>query len=364
MKFTVNREKFQKALQRVGSIIGSRSMLPMLGNVLIEAGEGVLQLTTTDLELRITTSVEAEVSEAGSGTLPARRLTQLVSSFIAADISFDMDAEDHCRIVCGTAKFRLNGLPAADFPEKTGFETVRSFKVPANELKRMISSISYAVSFDDSRKVLTGVLVSLDESKLTMVATDGKRMAMREHTLEDFSGNSGDAIVPIKAVQEAKRILDGDEAVSLEFGDKQCRITAGNVELISKLIEGNYPPYDRVIPKSFSKIIEIPVQMFLAKIDMVSLMLSESRAFITLSFEDNQLKITAASSEVGEGSDVIAVEYTNEPLEVAFNPVFLADPMRNTVSETVRVKVNDGLTPMALETEEGFLYVIMPIRPK
>ena len=233
-----------------------------------------------------------------------------------------------------------------------------------SEFKHMIGSIAYAVSVDDSRKVLTGVLMSVHDSLLTMVATDGKRMAMRESAPEDFSGEDGDAIVPIKAIQEVKRMLDGDGEAVIEFGEKQCLIRAGETELRTKLIEGSYPNFRQVIPTKWSRTVEAPVPLFLSKVEMVSLMLSESNSYIILSFGENEMKIHGASSEIGEGSDVIDIEYTAEPFEVSFNPSYLADPMRNTSSETVRMKFNDPLTPVTIETEEGFLYVIMPIRKK
>ena len=364
MKFKVSREKFQKARQRVVSIIGSRSILPMLGNVLLEAGDGTLKLTTTDLDIRITTSLDAEVSDPGSGTVPARRLAQLVGSFVAPELEMETDAENHCRIVCGTGKFLLLGLPAEDFPAQSGFEAVRSFKLKESEFKHIIGSIAYAVSIDDSRKVLTGVLMSVHDSLLTMVATDGKRMAMREATPEECNGADGDAIVPIKAVQEVRRMLDGSESATVEFGEKQCRIRTSEAELTTKLIEGSYPNFRQVIPSKWTRTVEAPVSLFLSKIEMVSLMLSESSSYIILNFCDNEMKIQGASSEIGEGSDVIPIEYTADPFEVSFNPSYLADPMRNTASETVRMKFNDPLTPVTIETEEGFLYVIMPIRKK
>ena len=296
MKFSVGREKLQKALQRVGSIIGARSMLPLLGNVLIEAENNELKLCTTDLDIRITTTVEAEVTEPGRSTVPARRLTSLVGSFSADKIEFEVDERDHFRIVCGTGRFTMLGLPAAEFPEPAEFESVRELKLKESEFKRMITAIGYAVSADDSRKVLTGVLMSCKDSILTMVATDGKRMAMQEKSPEVFSGSDGDAIVPLKAVNETRRLLEGSEPISIVIGEKQCLFRGANFELTSKLIEGNYPNYRQVIPVSYKKEIEIPVAPFLSKIETVSLLLSESSSYIILSFEENRMSIQGSSS--------------------------------------------------------------------
>ena len=363
MKFVVNREKFQKALQKVGSIIGSRSMLPLLSNVLIQAEDGKLKLCTTDLELRLSTEVEAEISEAGITTLPARKLTQLIGSFTAAEVNFDIDDQDHAKISCGTAKFTLHGLAAADFPEAADFEMIREVKFKQNNFKRMIGSISYAVSADDSRKVLTGILVSMKDEKLTLVATDGKRMAMQESVLENTSAE-GDAIIPLKAMTELRRLLEGDEEVTISFGDKLCSFSAPGFTLTTKLIEGSFPNYRAVVPAQFKQEIELPVQLLLSKIETVALMLSVATGFIILRFENNQLQLQGSSAEVGEGIDVIETAYEGDAFEVSFNPVFLSDPLRNTDAEMVRIKLNDPLAPVALEAGEGFVYIIMPLRKK
>ncbi|MBE6398917.1 MAG: DNA polymerase III subunit beta [Lentisphaerae bacterium] len=364
MKFTVDRVKLQKALQRVGNIIGSKSMLPLLGNVLIRAEENALELSTTDLELRLVTRVEAEVSVPGATTLPARKLVSLVGSFSAADVEIDVDEKDFARITCGTAKFTLHGLSTADFPEALNFTAVREVKIKENVFKRMIGSIAYAVSADDSRKVLTGVLLNLRETSMTLVATDGKRMAMQENTPDAISGGDGDAIIPLKAMSEIRRLLDGDEVMTIEIGDKLCRFTTANVTLTSKLIEGAYPNYRQVVPSKFQREVELPVQALLSKIETVALMLSEANSFIILRFGDNQLQLQASSAEVGEGSDLIETACDGEPFEVSFNPAFLADPLRNTDADMVRFRLNDPLSPVAIEAGEGFIYVIMPIRKK
>ena len=364
MKFSVNRVKLQKALQKVGNIIGSRSMLPLLGNVLIRAEEGKLELVTTDLELRLETSVEAEVAMPGVTTLPARKLASLIGSFSAENVDFEINDKDFAKITCGTAKFTLLGLSAADFPEALAFEPLREVKVKENLFKRMIGSISYAVSADDSRKALTGILLNLRETAMTLVATDGKRMAMQENTPESISGGDGDAIIPIKAMSEIRRLLDGEELLKIELGEKLCRFTSATVSLTSKLIEGAYPNYRKVVPTQFSCEVELPVQALLSKIETVALMLAEANSFIILRFENNQLQLQASSAEVGEGSDLLETNYTGDVFEVSFNPAFLADPLRNTDADMVRFKLNDPLSPVAIEAGEGFVYVIMPIRKK
>ena len=294
----------------------------------------------------------------------------IAGCFTADEVEFNIDAKDHARITCGTAKFTVLGLPAPDFPEAATFDTIRKIEVKQSDFKRMISSIVYAVSADDSRKVLTGILASIstdtatDIRNLTLVATDGKRMAIQESNPQLIDGDDGDAIIPLKAMSELRRLLEGDETLTIEFGDKFCCFTAANFTLKTKLIDGNYPKYRQVVPKDFAQVVELPVQLLLSKIETVALMLSEANGFIILTFEDNTLHLKASSAEVGEGSDLLETTYNGEVFEVSFNPVFLADPLRNTDAEMVRFKLNDRLSPVTLEAGEGFVYVIMPLRTK
>ena len=364
MKFVADRDKLQKALSHVSTIIGVRSMLPLLGNVLIEADNGIVTLTTTDLEMRITTSVESEIVAAGKTTLPARKLVSLIGSMTGEKVTFDVNDQDQAQLSCGTGRFRLLGLAASDFPEAAGFETVREIKVKEGDFKRMISHVAYAACSDDSRKVLTGVLLSVRDSNMTLVTTDGKRMAMQEATPEECSGGDGDSIIAIKTMSEVRRLLEGDRVMTIRIGEKQCEFSIGNFTLNAKLIEGSYPNYRQVIPASFNCTVDIPAAALLSRIEAVSLVLSENSSFIVMDFENNKLKLAASSAEVGDASDEIDVEYSGDAFNVSFNPVFLADPLKATDAEMVRFKLNDSVNPVAIEAGEGFLYVIMPIRKK
>ena len=364
MKFSVSREKLGKALQRVNSIIGSRSMLPILGNVMLKAGDNQLRLTTTDLEIRIETTVEAVVEVAGETTVPARKLAALVGCFVGNDVEVSVNENHHMQLKCGSSNFTLLGLSTLDFPAMVEVEAVREIKIREIDFKRMLGAISYAVSPDDSRKVLTGVLLTTRDNSATLVATDGKRLAMQEKSLEVIEGEDGDAIIPLKAANEVKRLLEADGVLTIRVGEKQCVFETANFTLSSKLIEGNYPNYRQVIPASFTRTIEVDSARLLAKIETVSQVLSDSSSYIILSFGENVLKLQASSSEVGEGSDLVEIEYAGEPIDVSFNPVFLADPLKYCDAEKVKIKINDSFNPVAMEGSEGFLYVIMPIRKK
>ena len=364
MKFKVEREKFHRALGRVGNMTNNRAILPLLNNVLIECADGKIKLTTTDLELRMSTEIEAEIIEPGKTTAPAKKLNSLISCMSGAEVEIESDDLDHVKLKCGTGKFTLLGLPAKDFPEGAESNADHIVSIKEKAIRKMISSINYAVSADDSRKVLTGVLMSLKETNMTLVATDGKRMAIQEGSPESIEGGDIDAIIPLRAINEIRRVAESDEIMKIFIGEKQCVFKGGDFELSSKLIEGNYPNYRQVVPTSFTREIEIPVDLLKSRIQTMSLLLPDTNSFIILNFNENKLQVSASSSEVGEGSDTIDINYADEAFEISFNPQFLIEPLINTDVESVRFKVNDPINPVAMEAGEGFLYVIMPIRKK
>ena len=362
MKVNVKRDVLLKGLQRVCNIIGSRTTIPVLANIVMEANDGYIHMTTTDLELRISTKLPAEVQEPGTTTIPAKRLLGLVSKFKADDVIMDSDESFNVKINCGTADFKLLGLDPKDFPEAVEFTPLRKFKLKQADFARLIDRISYAVSLDDSRKVLHGILVSIKEGVLTTVATDGKRLALSEKLLDEpCEGTEGDVIITLKSATEAKRILEKEGEIFIEIGENLVSFKIGDTEIVSKLIEGNYPQYRAVIPQNFSKSVAIPCGDFSDALDIVSIPLSDSSSYVKLTFADNQLKFEA-NSNVGEGREVMPVEYGFEEVAVSFNPQFLADPLRHLDVENVTLNMNDSFSPIELVSGDGFIYIIMPMR--
>ena len=262
MKISVKKELLLKALQKICNIIGNRTTLPVLANVLIETGDdGKLTFTTTDLELRISTKIEAEITEPGSTTIPAKRFLGLVAKFKGDSVVIETNENHHSKITCGTAEFMLLGLDPKDFPAPIEFVPQRKIKLKQADFARIIDRISYAASIDDARKFLHGILLSVKEGNLTAVATDGKRLALVEKLLEEApEGDDGDIIITIKAATEAKRALEKEGDVFIEIGSNQAIFKIGDTVIVSKLIEGVYPQYRAVIPTAFSKKVELPWQ--------------------------------------------------------------------------------------------------------
>ena len=362
MKFTVSREKFLKALQKVQSTIGNRNTLAILGNVLVEASGNMVSLTTTDLEIRIVTRIEAEVELPGATTVPAKRLLALVNKFEDASVCITSDERHHAEVVCGTSCFKLLGIAPEDFPGSGELVPLRTITFKGADLKRMLGQIAYAITLNDSRKVLHGMLFSYRDGVVTMVATDSKRLAMTERAVENVTGGNGDCIIPLQAANEIKRQADPQDDVTLEIGEKMARFTTSDTVLTTKLIEGNYPNFRQVIPSTFTQVIPIATSALLGKIELVSQVLADSTGCIVLNFTEGKLELRAASSDIGEGSAELPVEFSGNPMTASFNPTFLADPLRYADCETMTFKMNDGFSPVAIDGGDGFVYVIMPMR--
>ena len=364
MKISVKKELLLKALQKICNIIGNRTTLPVLANVLIETGDdGKLTFTTTDLELRISTKIEAEISEPGSTTIPAKRFLGLVAKFKGESVVIETNENYHSKITCGTAEFMLLGLDPKDFPAPIEFVPQRKIKLKQSDFARIIDRISYAASIDDARKFLHGILLSVKEGNLTAVATDGKRLALVEKLLDEApEGDDGDIIITIKAATEAKRALEKDGDVFIEIGSNQAIFKIGDTVIVSKLIEGVYPQYRAVIPTAFSKKVELPCRAFVDALEIVSVPLFDSSAYVKLTFSANSLKFEANSINIGEGHETMPIEYAFDEVAVSFNPQFLADPFKRLDVETVTLKMNDATSPIAIKSNDGFLYVIMPMR--
>ena len=364
MKIKVKHDVLCKALQKVTNIIGSRTTLPVLANVWMSAEEGKLTLATTDLEIRLVTEIPAEVEEAGKTTLPAKKLFGLVSRF-NGEVSIESNENFHSTIRCGSMEIMLLGLNPDDFPEPAPFEVIRSIKLKQSDFSEIIERISYAVSIEDSRKVLQGILLSIHEGKLTAVATDGKRLALVEKMLDGVAeGSDGDIIITLKSAQELKRIMEKEGEVSLEIGEKQIIFRLAGTVVTSKLIEGNYPNYRSVIPPSFKHTIAVQCDRFVYALEVLSVTLADANSpLLKLNFKENQLGFEATSN-IGEGSESIPVEYSGEEMSASFNPHYLLDPFKHLSNDQVLLKINDVISPITLETSDGFLYVIMPLRNK
>jgi len=362
MKLVLVKEKFLAGLQTVQNVISTRSTLPVLGNILIKAVDGKITLAATDLDTGIRCEVEGKVEKTGSITLPAKKLSTIVRDLPADELVFESDSKQSATIRAGTFSSKLLGIPEDDFPPFPSSQGQKIFKIDQAIFKEMLKNTSYAVSTDESRYVLNGALLSFKEAKLTVVATDGRRLALVDQELEFPPENAVDVILPTKAVNELQRILKDEGALTIGVSDNQITFDIGSTFLVSKLIEGNYPNYKQVIPAETKERVTMERVLLLNASRRVALVASEKSNSIKLHFSKNNLDISANTPEVGEAKESIPVNYKGREISIAFNPDYLADPLKTLEEDEIHLDLTDELSPGIIRNNKPFLYVIMPMR--
>ena len=362
MKFRISKEAFLDGLQKVQHVVSSRTTLPILSNVLLVARDGRIQFTTTDLDVGITGSVEAQIEKEGATTLPAKRLVSIIRELPSSEVEVSVDAKNHASIRSGPSFFKIIGLGEAEFPPLPDFEGAKIFKIPQVTLRDGLKKTSYAISTDETRYVLNGIFTSFRDGKMTLVATDGRRLAMVDADLEFPASHETDVIIPTKAVQELQRLLGDSGEVVVKLSDSQISFTVGDSLLASKLIEGNYPNYRQVIPGDSNERVVIGREALLETVRRVSLLSSDKSNSVKLVFSENHIEVTANSPDVGEAQESMDVIYQGPPMQIAFNPEFLQAPLRALDSADVYLDLIDEMSPGVLRIEGTFLYVLMPMR--
>ena len=362
MKFKIVRSKFLEGLKSVQNIVAAKGSLPILQNVLMEAGENRLVMTTTDLDISIRSSVECEIVESGATTLPVKLLFNSISKAAEGEIVVEVDDKERATITAGSAKFKLAGLPEADFPRLPKDEDAYAYEIPQATLREMFRKVSYAASQDDTRRTLKGVLMSFKDSKLTMVATDGRRLALVENEIEFPKDVEKDIVLPSKAVQELQRSLNGEDIASVMIQKTQVSFKLGNITVYSKLMDDVYPNYRQVIPKETVEKITIDRQLLLDALDRASVMTMDEAHSTKLIFSEGKLTVTSAASDIGEAKDEVAIKYAGEPIEIIFNPSYVMDPLKAIDDDEITINLNNGHSPAVIKCSIPFLYVLMPLR--
>jgi DNA polymerase III subunit beta len=367
MKLTISKEQLINGLQAVQNVVSTRTTLPILSNVLLRANENHLELTATDLDVTIACTVEATVHKPGAVTLPVKRFSGIVRELASPAIELEVDEKNVCVISAGPSYFKINGLPAEEFPPLPAFAEKKKISLPQDKLKSMLRKTSFASSTDETRFVLNGIFISLKEHKITMVATDGRRLALVDEEIDLSDDSEGEFIVPSKAINELSRLLGSKGEAEIKFTDNQVALTLQddkglNVLIISKLIEGNYPNYRQVIPGEVKQRITLAREELLHAVRRAEIMTSEKSNSVKLSFTSNNLAITANTPEIGEARESVAINYKGPDIAVAFNPTYLMDPLKNLDNDEIFLDLIDELSPGVIKVNGPFLYVLMPMR--
>lgn len=362
MKIKINRSKFLEGLKKVQNIVASKGTLQIIQNVLIEAKENKLFLTTTDLDISIRSVVPCEIENEGATTLPAKLLVTTISKAAEGVIELESDADDKAVVTASSAIFNIAGMNVVDFPKLPTDADTFGYTLPQMVLREMLRKTSYAASQDDTRKTLKGVLMSFQSGKLTMVATDGRRLALVEHEVE-FPADAGrDIVLPTKVVQELQRSLSSDGDVRITVEKTQVSFNLGDTQIYSKLIDEVYPNFRQVIPGACKERVTVERKLLLDALDRVSVMTMDESNSTRLTFEANRLTVSSTAMDVGAARDSLPIKYDGPNIEIVFNPQFVMDPLRNIDEDEVYIELNNGQSPALIKCSVPFLYVMMPLR--
>jgi DNA polymerase III subunit beta len=367
MNLSITKEQISTGLQAVQNVVSTRTTLPILSNVLLHADGNRLDLTATDLDVTVTCSVEASVKKPGATTVPVKKLFGIVRELTTPEIELEVDDKSVTSLRSGSSFFKLRGLGAEEFPPLPKFKEDKKVVLPQEKIKGMLRKTSFAVSTDESRYVLNGILISLKEHKLTMVATDGRRLALADEDVDVSEKSQGEFIVPAKAVNELNRLLQDKGDIEIKYTENQAAFAlkdekGSSVLIISKLIEGNYPNYRQVIPAETKERIALGREEFLHALKRAEIMTSDKQNSVKLSFTKNNLAITANSPDVGEARETLAINYKGKEMAIAFNPGYVIEPLNALNNDEVFLELIDELSPGVLKINGPFLYVVMPMR--
>ena len=317
--------------------------------------------------MTVSCSVEAKINQGGASTVPVKKLFGIVRELNGAEIELEVDEKHTCSVRAAASFYRINGLSADEFPPTASFKEDKKVVLPQETMAAMLKKTAFAVSTDESRYVLNGIYFSLKDHKLTLVATDGRRLALVDEELDVPEKSQGEFIVPAKTVNELTRLLQGKGTVELKYAENQAAFTlasekGASVLITTKLIEGNYPNYRQVIPAEAGERIPLVREEFLHALRRAEIMTTDKANSVKLAFGKNNLAITANSPEIGEARESIAVNYKGKEVAIAFNPRYLIEPLTALAQDEVFFELTDELSPGVLKINGPFLYVVMPMR--
>jgi DNA polymerase-3 subunit beta len=368
MKIETTKESLLKAIQIVQNAVSSKNTLPILSHILIEAKKTEICLTATDLEIGISMTIEGEIIEEGAFTVPARKFSEIVKELpINTKIHISFKKGQSVHLEAGKSYFKLMGLSREDFPQLPEIPQGNArggdfIKLPQHKLKQMIQLTSFAMSHDESRYILNGILFSFKEKSLKMVATDGRRLAIIQKEMVDMGSIKKDVIIPMKTIQELNRNLGEEGDVFFHFRDNQILINLGQIHISSRLIEGEYPNYEQVIPKKIKDELHLNTQDFLQATRRASILTSQESQAVKINIIRDRMIITKSTPDLGEAREELEVEYKGGEFAIGFNPGFLIDVLKNIEEENIRFSFVDPEKPAVIKSGEDYTYIVLPMQ--
>ena len=367
MRLTISREKLQEGLTAVAASIPAKTTLPVLANILVETTDKGIRLSGTDLDIAVSTEVTADVDQPGAITIPAKKLTEIVRELPPAPVKLASTGEQRVTLDCGRSKFKLLGLPRDEFPSFPQVKFSESWRVRSGELQKLISHTSFAVSTEESRPILNGVLWELRPEYMRMVATNGHRLAKMELPIASTGAPPSDLIVPPKALEQIRRLFPAEEELEIARGENHLGFRSPFTAVFTRLIEGPYPNYEQVIPKDNDRIAIADKSALAGALKRMSVIASDQTHRIRLSFNSGMLKFSVQTPDLGEAQDELPVRYDGDQLDIGFNATYLLEILRYIPTEEVRLTFKAPERAATIEPEgwsdpAKYLCLVMPLR--
>lgn len=362
MKLKISKENLLKGIQTVYPVVPSRSTLPILAHLLLEAKKDTLQLTGTDLEMGITTEVPAEVMEEGAIAVPAKRLNDLIKELPSELLQVSSRKNQQLTLECGRGLFKIMGLAREEFPKLPAGGGQDAIVIDQGVLQAMLDLTTFSVSRDESRYVLTGILFTLKNGMLRLVSTDGRRMAMVEREPKAQAPGEHQRIVPEKALAELTRLLGEEPTAKIHMRENQITFDLGKTQLISRLIEGKFPNYEQVIPAESPNKLMVDREQFLLAARRVALWSTQDSPSIRLDLRRGQMIMSKQSPEIGEAHEDLQVQYNGPEFSIGFNPSYLIDVLKALPDGSVEMELPGPDRPGVIRTKDHYLYVVLPMQ--
>jgi DNA polymerase III subunit beta len=363
LKLTCSRDELNAKLGVVARAVSTRTAVQVLLGVLLRAEEGRLQLAATDMEVSLRASLDAEIEGDGAVVVPGKLLLDIARLLPEGDVSIEHRAEEGVvRLECGTASYRLNSYSVEDFPRLLELEGLQTFTVDRKPLLETVARVSRSASRDESRPVLTGILVRFESGKLVMAATDSYRLAVKETALDTGTAPELEAIIPARALAELGRIAQSGDTVELAVHENQVVFLADGVVLTTRRIDGQFPNIKQLLPETFEHELTLPRAELMEVVRRIAVM-AQRNSPLRLRFEEGELRISAQTQDVGEAAESMPVPFTGEAMEIGFNAEFLRDGLESVDGDDLRLRLISPLRPGLIQDEQGyFWYLLMPIR--
>lgn len=370
MKIVCSQLDLLKGVQNVQALISNRISLPILANILLETQKDRLKLAATDLEVGIKTEIPTEILKEGSITVPAKMLFDIVRELPNQDVQLETTTENRVILTCGKIVFKIMGLPKDEFPVIPDFKDENSFEIPSLLLKNMIQKTIFAISTDETRYQLTGVLLQTSNNNVEMISTDGRRLAyINGGKISKNIKNKLDVIVPAKALREASRLIgdketDDKKMIKLELTENQIVFKLDATILVSRLVEGKFPNYKQVIPKEHSLSLSLETEKIFGAIKRVSLLAAEKAESIKFELNKDKVIISSMAQGVGEAQEEIEGDFKGNKLEAAYNPRYMLDVLKNIETQQIVMELSNPMSPAVIKplADVNYLYVLMPMR--